>query len=465
MILNKKGLIYFSIFLILYVFYCVLHISRTLVFYDYLWLVLRIGISFFLLYQLFLNNKYAYSLGNILYIFFLTFFMLAPLGQYFSNVVFWGADSQKHSILRYTQADLFIILFLATFYLTYNLPYKIFRKTRIIRKNISKPVLFYFILSAIHLLVFLFFMRKVGFPEMLFRLTNRIEDVSSTMDLITGRYVKALSIAAMVYMLKASKNNNVLYSAFMVFNLLLFILINFPTSAARFQIIAAYLGLFLILSNRLSSKYIVTLLFLGGLFIIFPFLEVFRNITSFNELEMSSIGKSISSAFNEAHYDSYQMLVNSINYVAENGITWGKQLIGVFLFFVPRAVWPGKPIGSGAFLAEKMNFTFDNIGMPIMGEAYINFSIVGIVMFAIFFGFICRGLDQVYWLKIKNKDNGLLSHFYPVLIGYFFFMNRGDLMSSFAFIVSLYFAFLTVHLIRKIFSGRSHTEVSYANYY
>ncbi len=158
------------------------------------------------------------------------------------------------------------------------------------------------------------------------------------------------------------------------------------------------------------------------------------------------------------------MLVNSINYVSENGITWGKQLFGVLFFFIPRAVWPDKPIGSGAYLAEKMNFSYDNIAMPIMGEAYINFSIVGIVLFAIFFGFICRGLDQVYWMKAKNNDNGLLTHFYPVLIGYFFFMNRGDLMSSFAFIVSLFFAFLTIHLIKKLLSRRSHTEVSHEYY-
>ncbi len=251
---------------------------------------------------------------------------------------------------------------------------------------------------------------------------------------------------------------------FFYFNLSLFLLINFPTSAARFQIIAAYLGLFLIFSHRFSSKYIVSILFLAGLFIIFQVLEVFRKLTSFNELEINSISESVTSAFNEAHYDSYQMLVNSMNYVSENGPTWGRQLLGVFLFFVPHTIWPDKPIGSGAFLAEKLNFSFDNIVMPIMGEAFINFSFVGIIMFAILLGSICRGLDQAYWIKIKNKDNGLLTHFYPVLIGYFFFMNRGDLMSSFAFIVGLFFAFLSIHFVRKLFSLRSQTYVSYEYY-
>ena len=153
MILNKKGLIYFSTFLTVFVFYCLLQIANTLVFYDYLWLGLRIGISFFLLYQLFLNNKYSYSLRNILYIFFLTFFMLAPLGQYFGNVVFWSADRQTHSILRYIQADIYVILFLATFYVTYNLHYNIFTRIRVTRKSISRPVLFYIIISTIHLLI------------------------------------------------------------------------------------------------------------------------------------------------------------------------------------------------------------------------------------------------------------------------------------------------------------------------
>ncbi len=130
MILNKKGLLYFSTFLIVFVFYCILQLGNELVFYEFLWLGLKIGIAFFLLYQLFLNNKYSYSLRNILYIFFLTFLILAPLGQYFSDVVFWGADSQTHSILKYIQADLYIIIFLAFFYISYNLHYNIFKKIR-----------------------------------------------------------------------------------------------------------------------------------------------------------------------------------------------------------------------------------------------------------------------------------------------------------------------------------------------
>jgi oligosaccharide repeat unit polymerase len=290
---------------------------------------------------------------------------------------------------------------------------------------------------------------------MLFRFTNKIEDLGTSAGLIIGKYVKALSIVILVYLVSNKEEKFKGKNIFIFVNVILFLLIYFPTSAARFQIIAAYLGLFLIITLKPQSKYKITLLFLLGLFIVFPSLEVFRNLKSFNQFNLNNVGNSINSAFNEGHYDSYQMFVNSINYLAENGVTWGRQISGTLLFFVPRSLWPDKPVGSGAYVSGNMGMSLDNVSMPIVGEAYINFGILGIILFAYLFGLLCRRFDQRYWKKVENNDNGLLVHFYPVLIGYFFFMNRGDLMSSFAFIMGLYFAFLTIHWIKNIFSIKS----------
>lgn len=453
---NRKGIILFSLFFTIYTFYCILQLEYKLSFVEYAWLILRITISSYLLYELFVRNKYSFSLRNIVYIFFLTFFMLAPILQYFSKTVFWSADKTSHNITLYFIADLFILLFLAVFGLTYNLRYKFLDKIKITNRRLKYPNLFYIIITGIHLLIFFFLLRSIGFPEMLFRFTNKLEDLGTSAGLIIGKYVKALSIVIVVYLISDKKDKTKGKKIFILLNILLFSSIYFPTSAARFQIIAAYLGLILIISLKSNSKYNITLLFLIGLFIVFPSLEVFRNLKSFDQFDINNVGTSINSAFNQGHYDSYQMFVNCIYYITENSITWGKQLLGVLFFFVPRSVWPGKPIGSGASVAENLNLSFDNVSMPIIGEAYINFGVLGIILFAIFFGFVCRLFDQIYWTKVNNNDNGLLIHFYPVLIGYFFFMNRGDLMSSFAFIIGIYFAFLTIFWIKNIFSTNLH---------
>ena len=64
-------------------------------------------------------------------------------------------------------------------------------------------------------------------------------------------------------------------------------------------------------------------------------------------------------------------------------ITWGYQLLGALFFFVPRAIWATKPIGSGAMLASHQPRAFTNIAMPYWGEGYMNFGILGVVIFTI----------------------------------------------------------------------------------
>ncbi|NEE41547.1 hypothetical protein G3M53_91320, partial [Streptomyces sp. SID7982] len=42
-------------------------------------------------------------------------------------------------------------------------------------------------------------------------------------------------------------------------------------------------------------------------------------------------------------YDQMVMFANTISWVDTRGHTYGRQLAGSGLFFVPRAVWSGKP--------------------------------------------------------------------------------------------------------------------------
>jgi len=46
-------------------------------------------------------------------------------------------------------------------------------------------------------------------------------------------------------------------------------------------------------------------------------------------------------------FDSYQ---NFAIVFFEDFITYERQLLGALLFWVPRSIWPNKPIGSGAFV-------------------------------------------------------------------------------------------------------------------
>lgn len=73
---------------------------------------------------------------------------------------------------------------------------------------------------------------------------------------------------------------------------------------------------------------------------------------------------------------------------AEVGFQWGRTYVATATFFVPRAVWPEKPRGVGALNAWLIHGRDpEGGGIPLgaVGEAYWNFSIMGVVV--LFFGF------------------------------------------------------------------------------
>jgi len=91
----------------------------------------------------------------------------------------------------------------------------------------------------------------------------------------------------------------------------------------------------------------------------------------------------------------------AIKYSEIESITYGRQLVGALLFFVPRSIWPNKPVGSGHFVAENMlmtrySFWFTNISMPFPGEGYINFGILGIILFAFILALVSKITDNWY---------------------------------------------------------------------
>jgi hypothetical protein len=93
-------------------------------------------------------------------------------------------------------------------------------------------------------------------------------------------------------------------------------------------------------------------------------------------------------------------------------------------------------------MGESLGWTFTNVSCPLPGEAYINFGAFGIILFGIGSGFISKLMDRFYWEKksdVKTKFDVL----YAISLMMFFFMLRGDLLSSWAYMV----AFISVWVL------------------
>lgn len=156
-------------------------------------------------------------------------------------------------------------------------------------------------------------------------------------------------------------------------------------------------------------------------------------------------------ALTSLDYDTWSNFMAAIKYSEINSIIYGRQLIGVLLFWDPRSMWPSKPIGSGAFVAENMlmtryDFWFTNISMPFPGEGYVNFGVIGIILFAFILSLVSKLTDEFY----KYNDLRLILSLYVSF--HMVFMLRGDLMSSFAYLVGILLAMFFVPLFLNRFN-------------
>jgi len=231
-------------------------------------------------------------------------------------------------------------------------------------------------------------------------------------------------------------------------------IVNTPFGMPRFQVATVYLGLLLTIFSKLKKNKIFIFIFLVSMIVIFPVINLFRGNSLLSTLPNISINiDKIRNDYLTGNYDAFIMIFYAINYVKNYGITYGRQLLGVIGFFIPRVIWHSKPIGSGAHVLVAYGHSFTNGSMPLIAEGYINFGIIGVIIFGFITGKLVKTIDRFYWGFIRNNSNydTFLTIFYPFSMFLFYFMNRGDLLSTFAYFVSHLAVYTAVFTINKLF--------------
>ncbi|MBB5985653.1 hypothetical protein [Sphingobium lignivorans] len=92
------------------------------------------------------------------------------------------------------------------------------------------------------------------------------------------------------------------------------------------------------------------------------------------------------------------------------GHLWGATYVSAAAFWVPRAIWPDKPRGAGAYAAALLFGNqgsmegYSGVGYPVNGvaEAYWNFSVPGVVLVYLLFGMMLHALTR--WI-MRDPDN------------------------------------------------------------
>jgi oligosaccharide repeat unit polymerase len=146
------------------------------------------------------------------------------------------------------------------------------------------------------------------------------------------------------------------------------------------------------------------------------FLFLFALLTgSMNYLDMRYISNSsITNVYKDAsqnikddyifsgHYDAFTTFVMQVDYTHQHGHTFGRYLFFDCFFYIPRILYPAKPMAASAEIIQEYEYSIaPNISSPPLSEAYLDFGWIGVILFSVFFAMVLAWCDYV----VNNMNN------------------------------------------------------------
>ncbi|MGP1371586.1 MAG: hypothetical protein ACTS3T_02065 [Almyronema sp.] len=358
-------------------------------------------------------------------------------------------------------ANILILIAIACFYFGYKQGIRKSQKMlkRYLIKNIyfSKSSFFLenkrFAAAIIFIATFFaFVVSKSGFSSLLLRSQSGVTQAVGgwgPFGLVAEYFFRPLPLILLLFYLYEVQINRcpkkLQNFVFLVGSLILLLLLNFPTSTARFYTFTVYLAIIFVLNKaKKKSSFFYLFVLVFGLFGA-SLIDIFRHVDALTNVRLNlSFGLS---NFFVGHYDAYENFIHGIQYVELHGNTWGQQLGGALLFWVPRSIWLDKPISTGAYVAEKYLGSHyavynNNLSSPFIEELYIDFHIPAIVVGCFLLGLLFGYLDYSYkqavefssiHAQFEIKPQPLYLVLYPTLIGLSLLLLRGSAMSALAY--------------------------------
>lgn len=395
------------------------------------------------------SNEHSYSVELIHWLFYFFFFGVAAMIQYNNSTYPWGLIPTDDEIFS---ANLQLLLWGLMFLfgsMSYNhKPSK--RETKLC--SISNSDLWIF--SVIALGITVYKISAVGLYNLFSRGTSTITfgGVDSSIRMLLHFGMNSFVTFNFAFCITKKRIDRFYKSNFLLIVAMICLLICcFPLGVSRYNAAVIYFGVALLgFSNSFKGRRFVYV-FIGAFMILFPLFDAFRYVgfgdVNFTE-QFKIVFQNITDSYTEGHYDAYSMYMQVVRFVGLNGKSKGRQLLGNVLFFIPRSMWENKPVGTGHTVMLMQGREFTNVSAPLPAECYMNFGLVGVVFFGFIIGRFMKKIDCIYWSRenLRNeKKYSALDIFYPFGMMFFFFIMRGDLLSSVSYTIAYAFVFVVMY--------------------
>lgn len=199
----------------------------------------------------------------------------------------------------------------------------------------------------------------------------------------------AFSVAKLVAMPRKTLGSIVIVFV----SLLLLLILQNPFNTPRFFLVATWFPVVLaVLHGRVRSTifYVSTI---GAVLFIFPLLSISTRLGFEGYLNLPSATSS-TWTMELPYIDAFDTMVAAVRYMEHHSLAYGAKAVAIVLFFVPRAIWPDKPIVGGldigGGLYEGGFAGTPNLSFFVAGDFWMDMGLPGVVLGALILGYVFR---------------------------------------------------------------------------
>lgn len=404
------------------------------------------GKNALVIFTFFINGIFSYikiikckkniSLQRIYYIFVFIFFFYAPLSQYISGINIWAKSGINITFSHndYLLANVFIFCFDCFFEMTYFF-YKPSKKNVEIKVNNNSPDI-YIIFLTVNLLAFGYLIASNNVFS-----RNELDVASGNLSIQLLNFIKYIPVSSFIILFLTSikqKTMSKWITLTLIFIIICILYFPFSGSNSRFLIFGCYLCLISMLFLNLKNKSIYFFMFVFGFLFLFSSFNYFKYNKDLNGF------KFIQSNLNAEDFDAYQVFMITIKYSKLNGYTYGKNFLSAIFCFIPRSIWNGKSIPSGELIASEFGSSFTNLSCPLIGEWYLSFGFIGILLGGIIIGLLFKYVDNFSSCSILGKG------IFCIISGLEIYLIRGALLPTWSYTFALILSLCGMYLLYRI---------------
>lgn len=377
--------------------------------------------------------------GGVSYMFefFMLFFIAAPAAWQIHTRLFpWFADLQPQYI---SIAYGLIAASHASFHVGWLFSSRRPRKNHIENADVKTPADFRFYTKwAWSFAILSILIAAAAGPSNLF--VARFERTTANFQGMTWQFLfmcRSLSLLAMVmllFLVRDQKDGGLRRQNICAVILFIpaFLVINYLPALPRFILFGLLLALSTAFLNyfQLRTKAFVALASIFILFVVFPVIK------SLGTGEVNWSGFAARMNFDligvyllRVDFDGFMQIVSTVEYLMRDigSIRYGENFLGVVLFFVPRAIWPAKPIDTGDIVSTNLGFSYTNVSSPLPAESLMAFGYIGPFIVFFFFALFISKMEERAKIRSGVTPHLPALFLYAISMGFMVIVMRGAL--------------------------------------